>query len=90
MTKAQREMLQDAERMPRLGFDGVIGKGPRRRTALALVKAGFLRDAGLGVESDGDGYATVPERWATIYEITDAGRAALSQRDGGGNDERSE
>jgi hypothetical protein len=77
MTPTQRRALQDAERMPRFGLDGITAKG-RRRAVQALVAAGLLRDAGLGAECDGDGYAVVPERWATVYEITDAGRAALA------------
>lgn len=77
MTKAQRRMLMDAERMPRLGFDGVLGKGPRARVAAALAKAGLLKYVGHGAEADGDGFTCSDREWP-IFAITDAGRAALA------------
>jgi hypothetical protein len=78
VSAAQWRILIEAERMPRYGFDGVVSKGPRAKSIKALESAGLLRFAGYGVECDGDGYSLQPERERPIYEITDAGRAALS------------
>jgi hypothetical protein len=78
LTKAQRSMLVEAARMPRLGFDGVGSRNcARRRMLERMAEAGLLRDVGLGVLADGDGFTEKPERWMTVYEITDAGRSAL-------------
>jgi hypothetical protein len=90
LTEAQRRMLVDAERMPGLGFDGVVGKGARGRMAVALLKAGLLHYVGHGEEADGDGFSLGRNREWPIYAITDAGLAALTptpEADAPGNHE---
>lgn len=82
LTKAQAHMLAEAAKMPRLGFDGVGSTNYARRTMLArMAQAGLLKDVGLGVLTDGDGWTVEPERWMTLYEITDAGRDALASQE---------
>jgi hypothetical protein len=70
MTKAQRRMLEHAEKMPRLGFDGVAVIGAQLRAADTLEKAGLLRFAGMGEQEEGHP--------CHVYEITDAGKAHLA------------
>lgn len=76
MTKAQRSMLELAADAPRRGWDGVCARRQTVRTAESLTRAGLLRFAGWGMDVDDGGEAR-------IYEITDAGRAALGTGTGG-------
>jgi hypothetical protein len=84
MTKAQWEFLNCALRAQDFGGnDGACAKGARQQEmAHRLSRAGLVRFVGPGIEEDGD-----PDREWPIYEITDAGRAALSderESEGGG------
>jgi hypothetical protein len=78
LTGAQIRFLDLAERAPRNGWDGVLAKGTRLRMAEALGRRGLLRFVGCGVDADGDGDG---REWP-IYELTDAGRAALAKARG--------
>lgn len=77
-TKLQRSqmlMLLEAAAAPQNGWDGVIAKGARRKTAKRLEDEGLLRYVAHGVEEDGPTDNEFP-----IYAITAAGLAALQER----------
>ncbi len=77
MTPKMVAMLEEAERAPSKGWDGVTARGGRSATASALCRRGFLAYVGHGRdEADEGGEAEVP-----IYEITEAGRAAWNRRE---------
>lgn len=88
MTRAERNVLEFAERMADLGIGGMFtSRLLRKRDAERCVAKGWLCGQMLRV-CDGDGCALEPERERWGYVLTDAGREALALRQGGGAQSR--
>lgn len=65
-------MLRSIRHARERGFDGFYPSGSGQwRTLRALVSAGFVESTGWGQTEEG------PEREVQIFDLTDAGRAAL-------------
>lgn len=77
-TKGETRAMGEARRCARHGWAMGSGGDVRRSDIERLVVRGLLKDAGFCTVVDGDGYALVPERERQSWDLTDAGRVALS------------
>lgn len=76
LTEGMRRMLRTAIRVESGGFDGACAYGAGQQASIrACVSRGLLSCVGIGAREDDS--AEVP-----IYQITDAGRAALADTTG--------
>jgi hypothetical protein len=74
-TKAEQDALDHLEHMARFGWVALTGRTIRRATMVRLAARHLVRDAGMTVVVDGDGYALEPERLRQGWELTEAGRS---------------
>jgi hypothetical protein len=74
MRSGDMDVLRRIAELNRAGFDGLCGIGSQRRRLARMEDEGLLRFIGFGGSEERDG------DWP-IWEMTDAGRASLTEKE---------
>ncbi len=78
-TKAEQDALDHLAHMARFGWRALTGRSITVRAMRRLADRGLAADAGPTVVVDGDGFAKIPERLRTGWELTGPGKAEIER-----------